>query len=185
MESTRLRVADRQAVDAAVVLLHVAAWLGGRWHPWPGGAWLGAALLASGAWLVAVDQSNDPQLAAAVAGGVGLAYVALACLARNALGLAVVGFAALHWLTGEWAWGFGGAGAAVVVAGVVLWRVADAEQWLEFAWVTAQSSLFGPGLALFALVTLQWPVVLQSWLLLAGAPFALLRVWLLRPHEAL
>jgi len=181
MASAHPRELEERWGVAVAVLLSCAAWAAGRLHPWPWAGLPGSVLTAAAAWIVVIDATGDVTIAGSVAGAAAAAYGIASCFAHNLVGFVLVGAAAFHWVTGTWYAGIGGAALGVIAAGVLVLRnVMDVDYWLEYTWVMLVSSLFGPGLAMYALIQLQWPARLDAWLLLTGFPFAALRLALLR-----
>lgn len=181
MASVHPRELEEQWGVAVAVSLSCAAWAAGRLHPWPWGGLPGSVLTAAAAWIVVIDATGDVTIAGSVAGAAAVAYGIASCLAHNLVGLVLLGALVFYWMTGTWYAGIAGGFLGVVAAGAqVIRNVADVDYWLEYTWVTLVSSLFGPGLAVYALVQLRWPAWLDAWLLLAGLPFAALRFALLR-----
>lgn len=179
MESTRLRAADAQLVSAAAALLCAVAWAAGRLHPWPLGALPGAALTTAATWLAVTDTTSDTDVAIGVSIGAGAAYALASCLVHNLIGLVLVGAVVFQWATGQWLVGLAGAATGLAVAAYIVKRGGNVDYWLEFVWVTLVSSLFGPGLAVYALIQLRWPARLDAWLLLVASPWILIRArWL-------
>lgn len=181
MASVHPRELEERWGVAVAVLLSCAAWAAGRLHPWPWGGLPGSVLTAAAAWIVVIDATGDVTIAGSVAGAAAAVYGVASCFAHNLVGLVLVGAAVFYGVTGTWYAGVGGGALGVIATAVLLLRrKLDVDYWLEYTWVTIVSSLFGPGLAVYALVQLQWPARLDAWLLLTGLPFAALRFALLR-----
>jgi len=179
MESTHLRAGDAQLVSAVAASLCAVAWMAGRLHPWPLGAIPGAVVTTSATWLALTDTTMETDVAIGVSIGAGVAYAVASCLAHNLVGLVLLGAVVFQWATGQWLVGLAGAATGLAIAVAIVKHVTNADYWLEFIWVTLVSSLFGPGLAVYALIQLRWPARLDAWLLLIALPWALVRAkWL-------
>mgnify|MGYP000861093775 CR=1 FL=1 len=128
-------------------------------------------MTAAATWLAVTDSTRDTTVAVGVSVGAGVAYALASCMIHNFVGLVLFGAVLFQWATGQWLTGLAGAAMGVGVAVWIVKRYGNVDYWLEFVWVTVTTSLFGPGLAVYALIQLRWPARLDAWLLLAALPW--------------
>lgn len=183
-----------EAPTAVFVALHAIAWVAGRWLPPPWPWYVGAPLVASGGYVVAVGCGLEDWQASAVLGGLLVLPALLQCFLRccalgafwfavtvHSLGFGLTTFAAAYQAShpgdAVLRWALGLSLTTLVLAAFVIAFACGRTAGPGFEWwsVTLQTSLIGFGLPVRALISLAWLPPFDWWIMLIGGVFGAVR----------